>query len=235
MIIEKIGNCVKFAKQLAEDRSGLALVEFAVGLPFFLGLTVGGIETANYAKTVMQLNQLTIHTADSGARMGEGVSPTGKEVSERQINDVFAGTAREGDSLLVKGEYAHTLANGNIELRGHAKIWMSSIEPIAGQNGRYRMAWQKCMGTSLLFTPTYGTPATNMNVAGIGPTNRQVIAPPGGAVMFVETKYWFKPLVIGRMSKLVEREIALYAAMVVRDSRDYTQIYNRENVAPSNC
>jgi hypothetical protein len=239
MIKTKIAPYAAFARKLVKDRSGLAIVEFAVGLPFFMGLAVAGIETANYAAVVMQLNQLTIHTADSGARMGEGGQLSEKRISETLINDVFAGTIREGDSLLIDGQHAFTdVATGSVSLRGNAKMWMSSVEPVSpfvAGTPRYRMRWQRCMGTATFFTPTYGTPATATNVVGVGPTGRQIVAPPNGAAMFVELKYWFKPVVIGRMTKLVEREIAMYAAMVVRDNRDYTQIYNAEAATPSSC
>ena len=53
--IEKFRN---FAAELRSDRSGLALVEFAISLPFFMGLAVAGLETANYAATTMQVNQI---------------------------------------------------------------------------------------------------------------------------------------------------------------------------------
>jgi hypothetical protein len=237
MNMNKIAEYANFARNLAKDCSGLAVVEFAVGLPFFLGLTVAGMETANYAAITMSLNQITIHTADSGARMGEGGQLAAKRISETLINDVFAGTIREGDSLLLDGQHAYT-SNGVVTLRGNTKLWMSSIEPVAAfdaANPRYRMRWQRCMGAGSFFTPSYGTPATITSVTGVGPVGRQIIAPPAGAAIFVETKYWFKPLVIGNMTKLVEKEIAMYAAMVVRDNRDLTQIYNSENAPISTC
>jgi hypothetical protein len=213
-------------------------VEFAVSLPFFMGLSVAGVETANYAAVVMQLNQITIHTADSAARMGEGTQLATKRITETHINDVFAGAIREGDSLLLDGQHAFTATNGNVSLRGNTRMWLSSVEPVdpfVSATPKYRIRWQRCMGTSNFFSPSFGTPATATNVDGIGPTGRQITAPSNGSTMFVETKYWFKPIVIGTMTRLVEREISMYAAMVVRENRDNTQIYNTEAAPVASC
>lgn len=228
----------RLARHLARDRSGLAVVEFAVSLPFFMGLSVAGVETANYASTVMQLNQITIHTADSAARMGEGSQLAAKRITETMINDVFAGTIREGESLLLDGQHAFTATNGTVSLRGNTRMWLSSLEPVATfvpATPKYRIRWQRCMGTSNFFSSSFGTVANSSNIDGMGPTGRQVTAPPNGSTMFVETKYWFKPIVIGTMTRLVEREIAMYAAMVVRENRDNTQIYNTESATAATC
>ena len=96
--IEKFRN---FAAELRSDRSGLALVEFAISLPFFMGLAVAGLETANYAATTMQVNQIVVHVADNAARMGANSLLTAKRVSEIDINDVFTGARHEGRGLTI--------------------------------------------------------------------------------------------------------------------------------------
>ena len=217
----------KASRRLLRNQSGLAVVEFAVSLPFFLGLTVAGIETANYASVVMQLNQITIHAADSAARMGEGSQLATKIVSESHINDVFAGAIREGDSLVLDGQHSYTdPGTGNVSLRGNAKMWLSSVEPVAAFNAgapKYRMRWQRCLGSSAVYAPTYGKPSNTTSVDGVGPTGRQIAAPPSGAVMFVETKYYYKPLLFGDLNKIKEQTVSHYAAMVVRDNRHYAE------------
>ena len=90
-----------FFQKIHKNDSGLALVEFAVSLPFFMGLTVGGIEVANFASVTMQLNQIAIHTADNAARMGSTTALAAKRVAEMQVNDVFEGTLREGDRVAL--------------------------------------------------------------------------------------------------------------------------------------
>ena len=69
----------------------------------------------------------------------------------------------------------------------------------------------------------------------IGPAGRQVTAPEYGAVMFAEIHYHFRPMLDIGFSNLVEKEIVATSAMIVRDSRDFTQIYNAEGVTPSTC
>jgi Flp pilus assembly protein TadG len=237
----------KFFRSLRSDQSGLAVVEFAVSLPFFMGLTVAGIETANYANIVMQLNQITIHTADSAARMGEGNQLAVKQIREIHVNDVFAGTAREGETLLLSGRHAYTSpTDGTVALRGNAKIILSSLEPtnpFSTTTPRYRIRWQRCMGLASFYTSNYGTTATSTSITAMGPTGRQIVAPSDGAVMFVETQYWFKPIIVGGFARLTDHTISQTASMVVRDQRNYrlatgeesTPITNPENVAVSTC
>ncbi|MGB5075957.1 MAG: hypothetical protein WBO17_00550, partial [Sphingorhabdus sp.] len=90
-ITRQINAFRAFSKRLKEDSSGLALVEFAVSLPFFLGVTIAGVEVANYSATLMQVNQIALHVADNGARMGTNSLLTAKRISEIDINDVFTG------------------------------------------------------------------------------------------------------------------------------------------------
>ena len=204
-----------------------------------MGLTIAGVETANYASVVTQLNQITLHAADGAARMGAGSQLAVKQIKEIQINDVFAGTAREGETLLLNGNHAYTDPNdGTVALRGNAKITLSSVEPVASfdpDDPKYRIRWQRCLGSASFYSSSYGTPSTTTSVDGVGPVGKQVIAPDNGAVMFVETQYFFQPVILNGFAKLTEHTISQTAAMVVRDQRDYTQIYNAESVTVSAC
>ncbi len=190
----------KFLNSLRKDSSGLALVEFSLSLPLFMGLAVGGFETAYFAYVQMRLNQITLNTADGAARMGEGDILAAKTIDERQINDVFAGTIREGQSILLGGDHEYKdPGTGDVTLRGNALIILSSVEPVAAfdvDEPRYRIRWQRCIGQANHFTPQFGTVATATSVEGIGPTGRQASPPDGNALMFVETHYFFKPLIV---------------------------------------
>jgi Flp pilus assembly protein TadG len=238
-----IHNSLQVIRKLARNNSGLAAVEFSVALPFFLGLTMAGMETANYASAVMHLNQLTIHAADSAARMGGGTQLQLKRVREQDINDVFAGLTREGNTLKLTGAHSYKDPNtGTVSVRGNAKVWISSVEPVAAFDAsvpRYRMRWQRCTGSATQYSPTYGTPTTVTSVTGVGPTGRQVIAPPAGAVMFVEIKYYYRPLLAESLGKLAPQNLSQFAAMVVRENRDYAGgtngVYNDENAAIATC
>jgi Flp pilus assembly protein TadG len=238
-----------FLRELKADNSGLALVEFAVSLPFFMGLTIGGFEVANFSYTVMRLNQLTINTADSAARMGEGDRLAAKTITEQQINDVFAGTIREGERILLGGQHAYAdPSTGDVTLRGNARIILTSYEPVAAFNPatpRYRIRWQRCVGLASFYASNYGTAATVTNAStGIGPVGKRVAPPADAAIMFVETQYYFQPEILNGFTKLSDGTIRQTAAMIVRDRREFNPtptasfpegIKNPTNVNVSSC
>ena len=73
----------------------------------------------------------------------------------------------------------------------------------------------------------------------MGPTGRQVYAPPGSAVIFVEIHYRYEPLFPvlrpGMFGAMNYGDMNTVAAMMVRDDRDMSQLYNSEMVTPSTC
>lgn len=231
--------------RLKKNESGLAMVEFAVSLPFFLGLTIGGVEIANYASVVMQLNQITLHTADSSARIGANTPTSNKTISETQIKDIFEGALREGDRIAVGGSHAFVdPVTGVPSIRGNTRIILSSFEevtPFNASSPRYRIRWQRCTGTANFYESHYGTKATSMRVTGIGPAGRQVSPPPGGVLMFVELQYYFRPLIVNGFTQLTDHTISQVASMVVREKRDLVGpagsdgIYNVEAATPASC
>lgn len=214
--------------RLNRDQSGLAMVEFAVSLPFFIGLTVGGVEAANYASVVMQLNQITLHTADGAARVGVNSVTGAKTISEAQNNDVFEGSMREGDRIGLRE------ANSLIILSS-----FEQVSPFVASAPRYRIRWQRCEGTSTSYVSNYGTRTSLTSATGIGPAGRQVTPPPGGAVMFVEMQYHFRPLIVNGFTSLTDHTISQVASMTVREQRDLVGptggvgIYNPENIPQS--
>ena len=232
-------------RRLKRSESGVAMVELAVSLPFFMGLVVGSVETANYASVIMQLNQIALHTADAAARIGTATPAANKTISETQINDVFQGFLREGKRIDVGGNHAYTdPSSGATSTRGNARIILSSVEEVAAFDAsapRYRIRWQRCAGSATFYKSNYGTTSTATSVAGIGPVGRQTSPPPGGVLMFVELQYYFKPLIVNGFSNLTDRTISQVASMVVRENRDTVGptgsdgIYNDEQVTVSTC
>ena len=231
--------------RLKRNESGVAMVELAVSLPLFLGLVVGGVETANYASVVMQINQIALHTADAAARIGTTTPSANKTISETQINDVFQGFLREGKRIDVGGNHAYTDPSSGVKsTRGNARIILSSVEEVAAFNAsapRYRIRWQRCAGSANFYKSNYGTPSTATSVTGVGPVGQQASPPPGGVLMFVELQYYFKPLIVNGFSNLTDRTISQIASMVVRENRDTVGptgsdgIYNNEKVTVSSC
>ena len=232
-------------RSVGDNESGLAMVELAVSLPFFLGLGIGGLELANYTSVVMQLNKITIHTADNAARIGTSTPDGVRTISEAQIKDVFAGAMRAGRSIGLEGQ--HSYANpstGNATNRGNTRIILSSVEqvnPADPSDRQYRIRWQRCAGSADFYRSNYGTTTSPPSPSGIGPTGRQVLPPAGGAIMFVETHYYYKPMIVNGFSSLTDQTISQVASMVVRETRDLVGpsggegIYNLEKVTPSIC
>jgi Flp pilus assembly protein TadG len=232
-------------RQLKHNESGVAMVELAVSLPFFMGLVIGGVETANYASVVMQLNQITLHTADAAARIGTTTPSANKTISEAQINDVFQGSLHEGKRINLGGNHDYTDPSTKVKsTRGNARIILSSVEEVAAFSAsapRYRIRWQRCAGSAGFYKSNYGTTSTATSVTGVGPVGRQTSPPPGGVLMFVELQYYFKPMIVNGFSNLTDRTISQVASMVVRENRDAVGptgsdgIYNNEKVTVSTC
>jgi Flp pilus assembly pilin Flp len=226
--------------RLMHDRSGLALVEFAYATPIMLVMITGGAELANYSITSMRLSALALQVADNASRIGEGDPMVAKKITEAQVNDLLQGALAQGGSLNINGSYSEKQANGSVVTKNKARIVISSLEPDPDPThvDRNYIHWQRCYGQATDYTPQYGVQGAN-NLTGMGPTGRQVFAPTGTGVMFVELHYRYEPLfplirpeMFGIMGY---RDMNTIAAMVVRDDRDFSQLYNTEAVTPSLC
>lgn len=204
--------------RLRADERGIAFVEFALILPMFLLFVTGGAELANYMTVRMRVSQLALHVADHAARIGEGEPLAARQISEQQINDLLTGAKLQAAEL-------------NLDTR--ARVILSSLEPVANPNtrDRYRIVWQRCRG-ALVHTPVYGTEGPTERLH-MGPVGAEVKALDGGATMFVEIRYDYRPLIGFQMAALAD--FTEHAAMAVRDRRDLTQIYNNEGATPSRC
>ncbi len=71
--------------RLSGNRRGVAILEFGLSLPLFLGFTLTGIEFANYLMANNRIQRLTTMSADLVAQSGTG----NVGVSEAQIYDLF--------------------------------------------------------------------------------------------------------------------------------------------------
>lgn len=207
-------------RRLRRDTGGVALLEFAFMLPIFLLIGLTGAELTNYVITRMRVSQMALHLADNAARIGSGSQLQAKTITETDINDLLTGTGMQ---------------SGELDLYAQGRVIISSLEPVANPNptSRYRIRWQRCRGARTSAISSWGTVANSTNIAGMGPTGRQVIAPDNGGTMFVEVYYEYTPLVKTSLSpSTTMREIA---SMMIRDRRDMTQIYNTAGATVSNC
>lgn len=231
-------------RNLWRDNTGNMIVEFAFAAPILMVLTVGGLELTNYAITKMRIQQLALQVADNASRIGEGSLLTALKIYEQNINDVFAGAEAQASGLNIYGNYIEQTGGTNTTV-GKGRIIISSLEPTANPNNAntYKIGWQRCKGNLTTYTPQYGTlgQPSGVNMVGMGPTGRQITAPAGSAIMFVEIRYRYEPLfnipfqreIFG--SNMIYQNIDAVSAMMVRDDRDVTQVYPTAGVTAANC
>jgi Flp pilus assembly protein TadG len=204
------------------DSSGMAMVEFALCLPFVVGVALTGAELTNYTTTKMRVSQIALQVADNASRIGSGPVTVSKQITETQINDLLTGAQMQSQKL---------------DLTSRGRVIVSSLEVDPSHTGKYRIRWQRCGGAKA-FTSAYGVQGTN-NLNGATFNGQLLTAPVGSAVMLVEISYNYRALIAAPY--VPHAEIKETAAMTVRDTRDMTGptggvgIYNTENAAVSSC
>ena len=201
-------------RALLRNRSGVAMVEFALGTPFLLTAGLWGAEEANYALVNMKISQLAEHLADNASRIGDTSTLQNRRIYESDINDLIFG--------------AQVQSGRKIGLYDNGRIIISSLEVNSGNNNQY-IHWQRCRGIKA-YTSAYGIQGQDLGTAGMGPKNDEVTAQPGDAVIFVEINYTYQPLVSAKF--LGSLDIYAIASFTVRDSRDLSQIYQRNPGSP---
>jgi Flp pilus assembly protein TadG len=217
------------ARRLRHDDGGLALLEFALSLPLVLAMGAYGIELSNLALANMRISQYALDLADNASRVGQSSNLASVQLRESDLNDVLTATALEGQAL-------------NLTTRG--RITLSSLENVQQSYDTapiQRIHWQRCIGalgttandgydSSYGTAPVAaGTTATQANAgtaqaSGMGDAGSQVIAPSGSGLMFVEINYNYRPL-FGSLF-VSTTKIHYIASFIVRDKRDFSQIYN---------
>lgn len=223
-----IGSCTltRLRHLWRTDRRGLATIEFAICAPVLMMAGGYGIELANYSIVSLRVSQAALNLADNGSRVGSMNSLSIVQLRESDINDVLRAIRLQGDS---------------IGLTTYGRVTLSSVENIQQSYDSapvQRIHWQRCIGlrsganydSSYGATqPTDGTTAASSTAgttiaAGIGDPGYKVNAPSGSGLIFVEINYDYQPL-FGPMF-LGTKRIHNIASLIVRDRRDFTQLYN---------
>ena len=215
-------------KRLRANRSGVAMTEFALSMPFLLTAGLWGIETANYALTTMKVSQLAVHLADNASRIGDTSQLDHRRIYESDINDLMRGANVQSSSL---------------DLYEHGRVIVSSLEifdssvqcttagcglTTSASNGDQVIHWQRCMGKNA-YTQQYGRTG-DVKQNGMGPAGEEIIAFDGNPAIFVEVAYRYQPLI--SKSFVGTPTIKSIASYTVRDDRDLTRIYQRNPVDP---
>lgn len=205
-------------RRLHRDVSGVAMTEFALAMPFVLGVGLMGMETANRALVQMQISQLAVQIADNASRIGDTSVLEDRKIYEADINDLFYG--------------AHMQSSAGVDLYSHGRVILSSLQVVEGTTDQHYIEWQRCMGMKA-HDSSYGETGDGESggFPGMGPAGEEVIAFADDAVMFVEISYDYQPLV-GEPFSFATHEITAIASFTVRDDRDLTQIYQRDPADP---
>jgi len=193
-------------RRLRRNQSGLALTEFALSLPIFVGLGMYGTELAYLAVVNMQMSQAALTLADNASRLGQTQNNvTSVAIKESDIITVFNG-------LKLQGQTFDLLSNG--------RVILTSLErnPTGGQ----WIHWQRCLGT-MKVKSDYGDEGTGLigtSFPGMGRAGQEVTALSGTAVMFVELNYKYKGLFGDLFVK--DKILNQQAAHNIRDNRNLT-------------
>ena len=206
-----------FLRRLAASRSGVAATEFAIALPFLLGVGLMGLEVANRAVVQMQVSQLATQIADNASRIGDTSTLQNRKIYESDLNDLFQGAEIQGGR--------------RIELFENGRVIISSLEVAPDTDDQQYIHWQRCLGMKN-HTSTYGLEGDGLDggLPGMGPAGEEVTAFPDEAVIFVEIAYDYQSLV-GETFGFGD-EVRATASFTVRDDRDLAQIYQRDEADP---
>lgn len=195
-------------RNLKQDVSGLAMVEFAFAAPLVLGMGMLGTDTAALVIAHLQVSQVAMQLADNASRVGDDSSLVARRVFESDIVDTLLGAEKLGE---------------NIGIFQQGRVIISSLQRNA-QGGQW-ISWQRCRGAKN-YNSSFGVEgagATGTSFPGMGVPGRYITASEGTAVMFVEVAYDYRS--ITPMNLFDNQQIVYTAAFNVRDNRDLSQIY----------
>ena len=229
-----IAHNTGLTRRLWKDASGLSMLEFALGLPMLMALGGYGVEVSNLAITNMRISQYALQIADNASRIGVNSGLSVYQLREADLNDVLQGLRLFG-------------ANAQLTTRG--RVTVSSLENIQQSWDAapvQRIHWQRWVGmrggsSDPGFDSSYGTTSTTAGTtatagdqgtaapSGMGDTSAKVNAPANSGVIFVEVNYQYQPL-FGSLF-VSSTKLHYVASVIVRDKRDFSQIYNPSPVA----
>jgi hypothetical protein len=133
--------------QLRSNKRGVAMLEFALTLPVFLGFVLTGIEVSNYVMANNRTQRLAAMTADLVSQSGVGAI----SASESHIYDLFS---------------AIDLTAKPFNLRDHGRVVITSVRG-SDDNGdkviENKMLWQRFDGNHVAAAPVVGCRQTVAN------------------------------------------------------------------------
>lgn len=131
---------VTLFRPLARDARGVAFLEFALGLPLFLGVALTGIEVGNYVMATNRVQRMAGMMSDLVAQSGTGEIG----ISEKQVYDLFN---------------AIDLTAKPYDLRNHGRVVITGVRGTDQNNDKVvenRMLWQRFDGAYTQAAPLVG-------------------------------------------------------------------------------
>lgn len=168
----------RLARRLAADRCGVAMLEFALMLPLFLGFVLTGIEVANYVLANNRTQRLAAMTADLVAQSGVGTVGA----TEGDMYDLFS---------------AIDLTAQPFDIRNHGRVVITSVKGTDNNNDRTienRILWQRFDGNYLTALPLLGCNQTNE----IATMPNARILPLNEMLFHVQVTYNYQPVFSSR-------------------------------------
>ena len=244
-------------RKLAHDRSGLALLEFAFALPVVLALGAYGLEISNLSLLNLRISQIALNLADNSSRVGTYSTLALQQLREIDVNDVLQAARYQGASINLIANGRITLTSlENIKQIGDAAAvqrihWQRCIGTMktAGYSSSYGISakvasatyspgaeYDKTAGVNTAATGAADNASSHLGstaAAGMGDPGSVVNAPADSGVMFVEINYLTKPL-FGTLF-IAPTRIHYTASYIVRDKRDFSELYPSSGVTASTC
>lgn len=218
-------NRPSLLRRLLRSLSGVAMTEFALGAPFLMFVGMYGVEEANFVLVNMKINQLASHIADNASRIGDTSQLKYRKIFESDIDDLMIGANIHG------GKSIDLFVHGRVVISS-LEVWNQSVHAathaVPQSDGVQFISWQRCLGAKHV-NSFYGTQNAAMPT-GMGPKGGEITAEPDNPVIFVEVTYDYQPLIAGKL--IANKQIRSIAAFTVRDSRDQSQIYQRNAAKP---
>ncbi|MGY4396132.1 Flp pilus assembly protein TadG [Sphingomonas sp. UYAg733] len=243
----KIAGLNSARRRLARDKSGLAMLEFAFSMPIVLMIGLYGIETANLALINLKVSQIALGLADNAARVGTIDSNQVEQLREVDMNDVLDAARTQGKGIKLTTYGRITVSSLEADSAGAQRIhWQRCVgmKNGAGYDSSYGLATTG-LSNAGAYDPNAGVNTATLPLdnsaahpgalavgaaggpvlVGMGDSSADAVkAPTNGGVMFVEVNYLYQP-VVGNWLYGAMR-IHYIASFVVRDNRDFAQVYN---------
>ena len=171
-----MGSPVRRLVELGED--GIAFMEFALLLPIFLMVVLGGLELANLTLTNMKVQRLANLSADLISQNGVG----GNQLSELQIYGIL-------EAMNVSAQ--------PLDMKGRGRVVLSSVIGTDANNDgtseRQDFIWQRFDGGLTSARPMLGCWSDHGNV--VLPSQRRLS--PNEVIYHAQVSYAYEPLIGG--------------------------------------